>query len=102
MRKGRCATTPSNGSTSGPPPDPQQVGAGSEATLLEQLAQEEVSLEEARFRIRLLESQVLRVEQERARLAEEARLLEETIQAIKVSKSWKLVEFLRRLAGRRW
>jgi len=61
-----------------------------------------VSLEEARFRIRLLESQVLRVEQERARLAEEARLLEETIQAIKVSKSWKLVEFLRRLAGRRW
>jgi len=61
-----------------------------------------VSLEEARFRIRLLESQVVRVEQERAKLAEQARLLETTIQAIKTSKSWKLVAFFRRLVGRQW
>jgi hypothetical protein len=93
---------PSNGSTSGPPPDPSQADSGSEGTPLEKLARAEVGLEEARFRIRLLESQVLRVEQERAKLAEEARLLEGSIQAIKASKSWKLVELLRRLAGRRW
>jgi hypothetical protein len=93
---------PINGSTSGPPPDPSQADSGSEGTLLEKLARAEVSLEEARFRIRLLELQVLRVEQERAKLAEEARLLEGSIQAIKASKSWKLVELLRRLAGRRW
>jgi hypothetical protein len=93
---------PSNGSPSGPPPHPSQADFGSEGTPLEQLARAEVSLEEARFRIRLLESQVLRLEQERAKLAEEARLLAGSIQAIKASKSWKLVELLRRLAGRRW
>ena len=93
---------PSNGSPSGPPPHPSQADSGSEGTPLEQLARAEVSLEEARFRIRLLESQVLRLEQERAKLAEEARLLAGSIQAIKASKSWKLVELLRRLAGRRW
>ena len=102
MPKRRCATTPSNGRTSAPPPDPQQVDSGSEGTLLEQLARAEVSLEEARFRIRLLESQVVRVEQERAKLAEQARLLEATIEAIKTSKSWKLVAFFRRLVGRQW
>jgi hypothetical protein len=102
LPKRRCVTTPSNGHTSGPPPDPQQVDSGSEGTLLEQLARAEVSLEEARFRVRLLESQVLRVEQERARLAEEAKQLEATMQAIKTSKSWKLVAFFRRLVGRQW
>jgi hypothetical protein len=65
-----------------------------------------VELAETRYNNKLLESQLSRFmresEEERDRLVARVQELERTIRDINASKSWKLVSFLRRLAGRGW